>query len=566
MGNNQWISPFAGKVVTAAMLTNIDALLAAYYSGMPDPTVTTQQVSFGTSGHRGSSLDLSFNEAHVLAITQAICNYRSEQGIAGPLFLGIDTHALSQPACASALEVLAANGVTVMLSKHTAYTPTPAVSHAILNHNRGRKGDTAGLADGIIMTPSHNPPGSGGLKYNPPHGGPAGELVTNWIQAAANALLANKLASVKRMTYTRAVSAPTTHFYDFIGTYVSDLIHVVDMDAISGAKLHLGVDPMGGAGVHYWPRIAEQYKIDLTILNDKVDPQFSFMTADWDGRIRMDPSSMYAMQSLIDKKDDFDVAFACDTDHDRHGIVVPTIGHLDANHYLCVMIDELFRSRPDWPQSAGVGKTVVSSAMIDLVCARLGCDVFEVPVGFKWFTSGLQFGALGFAGEQSAGATFLRRDGRVWTTDKDGIAAALLAAEITALRGKNPGVLYAQLASELGSPQAQMFEAKASFAQRKKLSLLSPINITATTLGGQAITGIIDKAPGNNAPIGGIKVSAQSGWFAARPSGTEDLYKIYAESFIGTQHLELILGQAQAEVNRAIADQLVQLPNQKVTN
>lgn len=535
------------------MLTNIDELLAAYFSGIPDAAVVAQQVSFGTSGHRGSSLNRSFNEAHVLAITQAICNYRAFQGLNGPLFLGIDTHALSECACASALEVLSANGIVVMLSKNTAYTPTPAISHAILKHNRGRRKDAAGLADGIVITPSHNPPNSGGLKYNLPHGGPADEHVTKWIQTAANALLADNLRGVKRLPYAQALRAPTTYFYDYIGTYVEDLVNVIDMDVIRGAQLHLGVDPLGGAGVHYWPRIAQHYKLDITIINETVDPQFSFMPADWDGNIRMDPSSCYAMHTLIGKKEEFDVAFACDTDHDRHGIVVPSIGHLDSNHYLSVMIDELFRSRPYWPKSAAVGKTVVSSSMIDLVCARLGRTVYEVPVGFKWFTNGLHASALGFAGEQSAGATFLRRDGKVWTTDKDGIAAALLAAEITARRGKNPSVLYAELARELGDPVAELFESHASLQQRQKLASLLPSEIAMTTLGGQAITRIIDKAPSNSAAIGGIKVSTKNGWFAARPSGTEDLYKIYAESFIGAQYLEDIVGQAKVEVDRAIA-------------
>ena len=553
--SSKTISPLAGKPVPVSMLTDIDKLLAAYFDDIPDATVAAQQVSFGTSGHRGSSLDRSFNEAHVLAITQAICNYRARQGLNGPLFLGVDTHALSQCACASALEVLAANGVAVMLAKNTAYTPTPAISHAILKHNRGRKKDAAGLADGIVITPSHNPPASGGLKYNLPHGGPADEHVTVWIQTAANALIADSLRGVKRMPYAQAIRAPTTHFYDYIGTYVEDLINVIDIDVIRGAQIHLGVDPLGGAGVHYWPRIAQHYKLDITIVNDVVDPQFGFMSADWDGNIRMDPSSCYAMQTLIEKKDEFDVAFACDTDHDRHGIVVPKIGHLDSNHYLSVMIDELFRSRPNWPQSAAVGKTVVSSAMIDLVCERLGRVVYEVPVGFKWFTNGLHAGALGFAGEQSAGATFLRRDGKVWTTDKDGMAAALLAAEITARRGKNPGVLYAELASELGDPVTQLFEAQASPLQRQKLASLSPSDIAIKTLGGQVITSIIDKAPSNSAAIGGIKVSTQSGWFAARPSGTEDLYKIYAESFIGARHLELIFDQAKVEVDRAITSE-----------
>jgi len=502
-------------------------------------------VAFGTSGHRGSSFKVSFNEWPVLAITQAICQFRSRQGITGPLFLGIDTHALSQPACASALEVMLAEG--------DAYTPTPAISHAILGHNRGRSDRSAGLADGIVVTPSHNPTDSGGFKYNTPNGGPADQGVTACIERMANALLEGKLAGVKRIAYSRELRAPTTHRHDYLGAYVADLGRVIDIDVICDAKLRLGVDPLGGAGVHYWPRIAEHYRLDLSVVNDAIDPTFRFMTVDWDGRIRIDQSSPFAMQRLLDIKDRFDIAFACDTDHDRHGIVTAHIGLLAPNHYLSVMIDELFQHRPQWGADAGVGKTVVSTRMIDLVSARLGRRLVEVPVGFKRFADGLQDGSLGFAGEESAGATFLRRDGRVWTTDNDGFVPALLAAEITARRGRDPGALYSDLAREYGDPVADRVEAAATAQQKKNLAALLPQDIGATELAGEAITSILDKAPGNGAAIGGIKVITRSGWFAARPSGTEDIYKIYAESFSGTDHLKRILSEAQAIVDRAIA-------------
>jgi phosphoglucomutase len=511
--------------------------------------VAAQRVAFGTSGHRGSSLDVSFNEWHVLAITQAICDQRRCLGISGPLFVGVDTHALSAPACASALEVLAANGVDVMLATNDETTPTPAVSHAIVNHNRSGEADRA---DGIVITPSHNPPRDGGFKYNPPHGGPAGDAVTGPIQAAANAYLESGLQGVRRMPHAQALKAATTHRYDYRAHYVGDLGRVVDLDAIRDAKLRMGVDPMGGAGVHYWAAIAERWRLDLTVVSTVVDPTFGFMTLDWDGQIRMDPSSPFAMQRLIGLKDKFDIAFACDTDHDRHGIVTPTQGLLPPNHYLCVAIDHLFRHRPQWGPQAAVGKTVVSTALINRVAAHLGRKVFEVPVGFKWFATGLLDGSLGFAGEESAGASFLGRDGAVWTTDKDGITAALLSAEITAVTGRDPGALYADLAAQLGDPSARLVEAAATPAQKQRLAALSAQRVTSTELAGETIDAILTRASGNGAAIGGIKVCAASGWFAARPSGTESIYKIYAESFRGAEHLQTILQEAQAMVDLAI--------------
>ena len=544
------ISPLAGKPAAAASLVNVQKLVAAYYALVPDPSVAAQRVAFGTSGHRGSSFDTSFNEWHVLAIAQAICRYRRSQGIDGPLYLGLDTHALSAPACASALEVLAANGVNVMLASNDEYTPTPAISHAILTHNRGR---TTGLADGIVVTPSHNPPDNGGFKYNPANGGPAGAEITDWIEASANDFLNKKLDGVKRMTHARALRAATTQRHDYLGTYVGDLGKVIDMDLIRDAKLRIGVDPLGGAGVHYWSRIAERYGLDLTVVSEQVDPTFRFMTLDWDGRIRMDPSSPYAMQRLIDIKDRFDIAFACDTDHDRHGIVTAQAGLLPPNHYLSVMIDHLFQHRPQWGATAAVGKTVVSTRLIDLVAARLGRRLFEVPVGFKWFSAGLLDASLGFGGEESAGATFLRRDGSTWTTDKDGMIPALLAAEITARRGRDPGALYTDLAREFGNPVANRVEAAATPEQKKRLAALAPQRIETTELAGEKIDNVLGNAPGNGAPIGGVKVIAKSGWFAARPSGTEDIYKIYAESFSGNGHLQRILKEAQTIVDQAIA-------------
>ncbi len=545
------ISPLAGKPAPRSLLVDVPRLVAAYYTGVPDPSVASQRVAFGTSGHRGSSLELSFNEAHVLAITQAICEHRHRQGITGPLFMGVDTHALSQPACASALEVLAAHGVEVMLAAGDEYTPTPAVSHAILAHNRGRSGD--GLADGIVVTPSHNPPDNGGFKYNPPHGGPAGTDITAAIEASANRFLAAALSGVKRVPYAQALRAKTTHRHDFLGTYVADLGSVIDFDAIREAKVRIGVDPLGGAGVHYWARIAEHHRLDLTVVSDVVDPTFGFMTVDWDGQIRMDPSSPYAMQRLQGMKDKFDVAFACDTDHDRHGIVTPTAGLMPPNHYLSVAIDYLFKHRTSWGAHAAIGKTVVSTSLIDRIATRLGRKLYEVPVGFKWFSAGLLDGALGFGGEESAGASFLRRDGTVWTTDKDGLVPALLAAEITARCGRDPAQAYADLVQELGEPIANRVEAPATTAQKAQLSALTPARISARELAGEAITAVLDHAPGNGAAIGGIKVIAKSGWFAARPSGTEDIYKIYAESFSGNDHLQRILKEAQAIVDQAIA-------------
>ena len=544
------ISPLAGKPAPASSLIDPDKLVAAYFSGRPDPAVAAQRVAFGTSGHRGCAFDLSFNEGHVLAITQAICDHRRAAGITGPLYLGIDTHALSGPACASALEVLAANGVQVMLAPHGEFTPTPAVSHAIVCFNRG---GNAGQADGIVVTPSHNPPRDGGFKYNPPHGGPAGDDVTGPIQAAANRLLETGLKGVQRMPHAQALRAASTHRHDYLAAYVADLGNVIDMEMIRASKVRIGVDPLGGAGVHYWAAIAERWQLDLTVVSEVVDPTFAFMTLDWDGQIRMDPSSPYAMQRLIAIKDSFDIAFACDTDHDRHGIVTPGAGLLAPNHYLSVAIDYLFRHRPQWGTQAAVGKTVVSTQLIDRVSQRLGRRLFDVPVGFKWFSQGLLDGSLGFAGEESAGAAFLRRDGWPWTTDKDGITAALLAAEITACSGRDPGELYLGLARELGDPVADRVEAAATPQQKSRLATLSPRQIGADSLAGEQIVSVLRTAPGNGAPIGGIKVSAASGWYAARPSGTEDIYKIYAESFRDADHLQRILREAQATVDAALA-------------
>ena len=552
------ISPLAGQAAPASMLIDVGKLVSAYQTEVPDPTIAAQRVAFGTSGHRGSAFDRSFNAWHVLAITQAVCHYRKSHGIGGPLFLGIDTHALSAPACASALEVLAANGVDVMLATNDETTPTPAISHAILGYNRGRlRSNDTGLADGIVVTPSHNPPRDGGFKYNPSHGGPAGQEITNWIEAEANRLLEARLEGVNRIPLAEALRAVTTHRHDFLNAYVADLGNVIDMDVIRGAKLRMGVDPLGGAGVHYWGAIAERYRLDLTVISDIVDPTFAFMPLDWDGKIRMDPSSPYAMQRLVAMKSLFDIAFACDTDHDRHGIVTPGAGLLASDHYLASAIDFLFQHRPDWgqhPQTrAAVGKTVVSSRLIDRLTARLGRQLVEMPVGFKWFAAGLQSGALGFAGEESAGATFLRRNGLAWTTDKDGIAAALLSAEITARSGCDPGKRYAALADEFGSPVARRVDATATVQQKRQLAALTPQQITSTELANEPIESILSHAPGNGEPIGGIKVNTASGWFAARPSGTENIYKIYAESFVGAEHLERLLQDAQAIVDTAIS-------------
>ncbi len=545
-------SPLAGKPATPDMLVDVPRLLAAYYTEPPDPGVPAQRVAFGTSGHRGSSLQHSFNEGHVLAITQAICEHRAGQGITGPLFLGFDTHALSEPAYRSALEVLAANGVEVLRDARLDYTPTPAVSYAILACNRGDLEGLRGPADGIVITPSHNPPEDGGFKYNPPHGGPADTEVTRWIEGRANALLAGGLADVRRAPYERAARSDTTHPFDYRAVYVAALSQVLDLETIRGAGLKLGVDPLGGAGVHYWGPIAERYGLDLTVVSDEVDPTFRFMTVDWDGKIRMDCSSPYAMARLVALRERFDVAFACDTDHDRHGIVTPGAGLLPPNHYLAVAIDYLFANRDGWGDRAAVGKTVVSSSSIDRVAARLQRRLYEVPVGFKWFVAGLLDGALGFGGEESAGASFLRRDGSVWTTDKDGITACLLAAEIAARTGRDPGEAYAELARDLGDPAYTRVDVPATAPQKAALSRLSPDQVREKELAGDPIRRMLTTAPGNEAPIGGLKVESENGWFAARPSGTEDVYKIYAESFEGPDHLKRVLDEAQAMVSRVV--------------
>ena len=543
------ISPLAGKPADPSLLVNVPRLVSAYYTEKPDPSVPTQRVAFGTSGHRGSAFEKAFNEWHVLAISQAICLYRKQKKIDGPMFLGMDTHALSVPALASALEVLAANGVESMISRGDEYTPTPAVSHAILTYNRGRE---SGFADGIVITPSHNPPHDGGLKYNPPNGGPAESAVTAWIEAKANEFLDNSLLGVKRIPYEKALRATTTHRHDYLTSYVSDLGNVIDMDVIRDAKIKMGVDPLGGAGVHYWGPIAERYGLNLTVVNETVDPTFSFMTVDWDGQIRMDPSSTYAMRRLIEMKDRFDLSFACDTDHDRHGIVTRSEGLLPPNHYLSVAIFYLFQHRPEWRKEAAIGKTVVSSQMIDLITAKLGRKLYEVPVGFKWFVDGLRDGSLGFGGEESAGASFVRLDGSVWTTDKDGIVPALLAAEITARMGRDPGEIYCELTREFGGPAYDRVEAPATPEQKELLAKLSPRQVKFTELGGERIRTVLTHAPGNGAPISGLKVIAESGWFAARPSGTENIYKIYGESFRGVDHLRRILDEAQTIVNETI--------------
>jgi phosphoglucomutase len=544
------ISPYAGKLLPQEMLVDVTLLTAAYYDKKPDPGIAEQRVSFGTSGHRGSALKTSFNENHVLAITQAICDYRAKAGITGPLYVGIDTHALSEPAQISAVEVFAANGVDIFLATGGEYTPTPAVSHAILTYNKGR---TSALADGVVITPSHNPPDNGGYKYNPTNGGPADSDITNWMQARANELLENNLRDVKRMEYRVAIKSPSTHHHDYISHYVKDLINVVDMNAIRDAGVRLGVDPLGGAGLRYWSAIADFYKIDLHLINQIIDPTFEFMPADWDGKIRMDPSSAYTMQGLLAKRNDYQVAFACDADHDRHGIVTPSAGLLPPNHYLAVAIEYLFSNRPQWGAQTAIGKTVVSSAMIDRVSEKLGRRLYEVPVGFKWFAPGLFDGSLGFGGEESAGASFLRIDGSVWTTDKDGLIPALLAGEIVAKTGRDPGEHYKALADQFGHAAESRVEAPANATQKKALSKLSPDQITSTELAGEKIESIITHAPGNNAAIGGIKVSSKSGWFAARPSGTEDIYKIYAESFKGKEHLQQLIEEAQKIVDKAIS-------------
>jgi phosphoglucomutase len=540
----------AGQPASATDLVDLDALRQAYSGRQPDPAERAQQVSFGTSGHRGSSLRGSFNEAHVLAITQAICEYRREQGFTGPLFVGKDTHALSEPAFATAVEVLAGNGVDVMIDRADRPTPTPAVSHAILRHNDGR---TSGLADGIVITPSHNPPEDGGFKYNPPTGGPAETGVTRWIEDRANGLLSSRLVEVRRLPYGRALRAPTTHAHDFVESYVGDLGSVVDMEAIRGARIKVGVDPLGGASVAFWQPIAERYRLDLSVVNTAVDPAFGFMPLDWDGRIRMDCSSPYAMATLIALKERFDIAFGNDPDSDRHGIVTRTAGLMNPNHFLAAAIFYLFTHRPDWRRTAAVGKTVVSSSLIDRVAAKLGRALIEVPVGFKWFVPGLLDGSLGFGGEESAGASFLRRDGTPWTTDKDGILMDLLAVELTARTGRDPSELYRNLTADLGAPVYERIDAPATPQEKAMLAALAPADLQASTLAGDPIEAMLTTAPGNGAPIGGLKVVTAQGWFAARPSGTEDVYKLYAESFRGTDHLRRLQGEAQELVRSVLS-------------
>ena len=544
------ISPLAGKPVPAALLVNVPRLVTAYFSLVPDPGVAAQRVAFGTSGHRGSAFAAAFNEAHILAIAQAVCLYRAKAGTDGPLFLGMDTHALSESAFASALEVLAANGVETMIDAQGGYTPTPVISHAILTYNRGRK---TGLADGIVISPSHNPPDEGGFKYNPANGGPADVDVTGWIEKTANDFLAKKLAGVVRMPYDRARKAACVHEHDFITPYVADLANVVDMEAIRAAGVRIGIDPLGGAAVHYWQPIIERYKIAATVVNDAVDPTFRFMTVDWDGKVRMDCSSPYAMERLVAMRGKFDIAFANDTDADRHGIVCPSSGLMNPNYYLAAAISYLYDNRPQWRSDSAVGKTVVSSAMIDRVTAKLGRKLVEVPVGFKWFSAGLIDGSLGFGGEESAGASFLRRDGSVWTTDKDGLIMGLLAAEITARTGGDPGRLYDAVTAEFGRSFYQRIDAPASADQKKKLAEADPAQIDAKELAGEPVMAKFSRAPGNDAPIGGIKVTAKSGWFAARPSGTEEVYKIYAESFVSEDHLKKVQEDAQAVVSGVFA-------------
>ncbi|MEU6591061.1 phosphoglucomutase (alpha-D-glucose-1,6-bisphosphate-dependent) [Streptomyces sp. NPDC046881] len=539
----------AGRPAGPEDLVDVARLVTAYYTLHPDPADPGQRVAFGTSGHRGSSLASAFNEDHIAATSQAICEYRAVRGTDGPLFLGADTHALSEPARATALEVFAANGVTVLIDSADGYTPTPAVSHAILTHNRGR---TTGLADGVVVTPSHNPPADGGFKYNPPSGGPAASDATSWIQDRANQIITGGLKDVRRLPYTRALAADTTGRYDFLGTYVGDLPGVLDLDAVRAAGVRIGADPLGGASVAYWGRIAEQHGIDLTVVNPHTDPTWRFMTLDWDGQIRMDCSSPYAMASLIEQRDRFHIATGNDADADRHGIVTPDAGLMNPNHYLAVAISYLYRHRDRWPAAAGVGKTLVSSTMIDRVAADLGRRLVEVPVGFKWFVDGLVGGELGFGGEESAGASFLRRDGSVWTTDKDGIILALLASEITAVTGKTPSEHYADLTARFGEPAYARIDAPATREQKALLGKLSPAQVTADTLAGEAVTAVLTEAPGNGAAIGGIKVTTENAWFAARPSGTEDVYKVYAESFLGAEHLARVQEEAQAVVLGAL--------------
>ncbi|MFJ2828294.1 phosphoglucomutase (alpha-D-glucose-1,6-bisphosphate-dependent) [Streptomyces sp. NPDC087263] len=539
----------AGRQAGPEDLVDVARLVTAYYSLHPDPAEPGQRVAFGTSGHRGSSLATAFNEDHIAATSQAICEYRDAQGIDGPLFLGADTHGLSEPAKVTALEVFAANEVSVLLDSADGYTPTPAVSHAILAHNRGR---SAGFADGVVVTPSHNPPADGGFKYNPPNGGPAGSEATGWIQDRANELIAGGLKDVRRIPYTRALTAPGTGRYDFLGTYVADLPQVLDLDAIRAAGVRIGADPLGGASVAYWGRIAEQHALDLTVVNPLADPTWRFMTLDWDGKIRMDCSSPYAMASLIEQRDRFQIATGNDADADRHGIVTPDAGLMNPNHYLAAAIFYLYSHREQWPADTGIGKTLVSSGMIDRVAADLGRRLVEVPVGFKWFVDGLSDGSLGFGGEESAGASFLRRDGSVWTTDKDGIILALLASEITAVTGKTPSEHYAALTTRFGEPAYERIDAPATREEKALLAKLSPAQVSTDTLAGEAVTGVLTEAPGNGASIGGIKVTTANAWFAARPSGTEDVYKIYAESFLGPDHLRQVQEEAKTVVSAAL--------------
>lgn len=544
------INSSAGLPAKPTMLINVSQLISAYYAERPDPTVPAQRVAFGTSGHRGSAFTQSFNEAHILAVTQAICWHRQKHEISGPLFLGRDTHALSESAFRTALEVLAANSVEVRIDNNDGYVPTPVLSHAILTYNRGRKSQ---LADGIVITPSHNPPEDGGFKYNPPHGGPADTQVTQWIESQANTLLANDLREVRRIPYEQACVASTTHRYDYLGTYIADLDNVVDMGLIRDARLKLGADPLGGAGIAYWGAIAERYSLDLTVMHATADPTFSFMTVDWDGKIRMDCSSPHAMASLISLKDRFDIAWANDPDHDRHGIVTRSAGLMNPNHYLSVAIDYLFQHRPHWQANAAIGKTVVSSSMIDRVATHLGRKLIETPVGFKWFVDGLVNGTLGFGGEESAGASFLRRDGTVWTTDKDGLILGLLAAEIMAKTGRDPGMYYRELTVQHGDPVYERIDAPATPEQKARLQKLSPEELSSDTLAGEKIQTVLTKAPGNNSAIGGLKVMTANGWFAARPSGTENVYKLYTESFLGAEHLRRIQEEAQQLITRALA-------------
>ncbi len=543
----QQVNPLAGKIAAPSMLVNVPRLVTAYFNGKPDPKVASQRIAFGTSGHRGSAYDNAFNEAHILAISQAICHHRSRNGITGPLFIGIDTHALSEPALASALEVFAANGVDTMIDEHRGFTPTPVISHAILTYNKNRK---SGLADGVVITPSHNPPEDGGFKYDPPNGGAAETDVTGWIEQAANALLEAGLEGVRRVPYDRARKSPNVHQHDYIGPYVAGLASVVDMEAIRSSGVKIGIDPLGGASVQFWQPIIERYGIAATVVSDTVDPTFRFMTVDWDGKIRMDCSSPYAMARLIGMRDKFDVAFANDTDADRHGIVARSSGLMNPNHYFAVAIAYLFRNRPNWGSGRAVGKTIVSSGIIDRVTAKLGCKLVEVPVGFKWFVDGLLGGSFGFAGEESAGASFLSRDGSVWTTDKDGLIPGLLAAEITARTGRDPGETFNDLTRELGVPFYERTDAPATAEQKALLKAVSPEQISMKALAGEPLRAKLTTAPGNGAAFGGIKVIAENGWFAARPSGTEDVYKIYAESFRSEDHLR----QIQQSAQDAIAD------------